>query len=283
MKYSVKAPAKVNIGLRVLPVREDGYHPLKTYFHLINLADDLEVEINSSEALSVSISGNESYLEEGKRDLMEKAAVVFSELSGLKFDISIKIDKHIPHQAGLGGGSSDAAAVLLCLNRHFSSPLDRESIQQAALSLGSDVPFFTSGYAAAYAEGRGEILTPVEPVSYPLAVVMKKGDMISTRDAFRVLDSEGERDQGIPSWPLELNKWRGAFVNDFLTLQNIVKEECYHMLSALSDYDSVSGSGSACFLVFKDEMKREDFSVILNQLETPYLIFFTEFCCKTLL
>lgn len=283
MKYTVKAHAKVNIGLRVLPKRKDGYHPLKSYFHLIGLHDRLLVDIEPADETSVVIFGNESYLEKGKTDLMQKAAAVFSDCTGIFFRLKIEIEKHIPHQAGLGGGSSDAAAILLTLNRHFSSPLSYDDLQLAALSLGSDVPFFTSGYAAAYAEGRGEVLTQVEAVDYPVVILMKKGDKMPTGEAFRLLDEMPDRSCEIATWPIPLSSWRGGYINDFAPFQRILKEADYRRLASLSGYDSVSGSGSACYLVFESAAAAEDFNIILNQLEIPYLIFFTGFCCKTLL
>ena len=283
LKYRLNAYAKVNIGLRVLPKREDGYHPLKTYFHLIDLHDVIEIDIEDSESLVVKILGNEEYLEEGKVDLMEKACRLFFEESKETFSAFIKIEKNIPHQAGLGGGSSDAASVLLVLNKHFNNILSKEKIDQIALTLGSDVPFFTSGYIAAYAEGRGEILKEVEPLSYPLVLLMKRGDKMSTKEAFKELDKELTRSDTIPSWPLPLSSWKGSFINDFMPLQNLPKEPLYKTLTSFSAYDSVSGSGSACFLIFPSVEEVEKFNIILNQLEIPYLIFFTAFCCKTLL
>ena len=103
-----KAYAKVNLGLRVLSKRPDGFHPLKTIFHLIDLHDVITLDVSDSAVTEVAVKGNEDYLPPGGVDLMEKAARLFSATSGITFRALITIEKHIPSQAGLGGGSSDA-------------------------------------------------------------------------------------------------------------------------------------------------------------------------------
>ncbi len=279
MEYNIKAYAKVNIGLRVLPRREDGYHPLKTYFHLIELHDNLFIKIEESSMLSISIEGNESYLPNGKMDLMEKVARLFAERNNKTFSLFIKIEKHIPVQAGLGGGSSDAASVLLTLNEYFAFPMSRESLIELSLLSGSDIAFFLSGFKAAYAENRGETLTPVPPVCYPIMLLKKEGEEVSTKEAFRLLDEEEERDVSLGPWPLPLEEWRGAYINDFDHLQNIVKEKTYQELSLSSLYNSVSGSGSVCFMVYPDKASCEDASIILNNMKVPYMHILSHFCC----
>ncbi len=256
MHYSRKAYAKVNIGLRVLAKREDGFHPLKTYFHKVSIADCIEMDIVESDVLSVYIRGNGAYVGNGM-DLMEKAARTFSCRSGRIFTLSIDIDKRIPFQAGMGGGSSDAASVLLALNEHFSSPLSKKEIQDAALSLGSDVPFFTSGLDAAYAEGRGEVLSPVEAFSYPIVIIKKKGEKVSTKEAFRLLDERKTINEDIGLWPLPLKKWKENYVNDFDNLQEIRKDSRVMEILATAPYNSTTGSGSAQLLVFGNEIERD--------------------------
>lgn len=256
MEYQVKAYAKVNIGLRVLERREDGYHPLRTVFHLISLHDLLTINIEPSDTLSVRIEGNEEYLPEGATDLMEKAARVFSRESGIVFSIRIRIEKHIPSQAGLGGGSSDASAVLRTLNTHFSTPIDMEGLMRLSLILGSDVPFFTSGYSCAYAEGRGEVLTPRPSVSYPILLVWKRGSKMSTGEAFRRLDEREKVCDYIGQFPQPLEKWSQEFINDFTPLQELINDPLFNAAVKVAPYTAVSGSGSVFFMVFDNDVTR---------------------------
>lgn len=256
--YHEKAYAKVNLGLRVLKKRENGYHPLKTVFHKIDLFDEIEIEISDSDELIVNIKGNESYINNGL-DLMEKACIAFHKNTNITFKVNIVIKKYIPFQAGLGGGSSDAATLLLTLNKHFNNILDYESMQKLALSIGSDVPFFTSGFDAAFAQGRGEILKEVNAFNYPVIILKKKGDLVSTKEAFCLLDKREEVDESFPSWPLDITLWNKLLVNDFDIIQNIRREEEFKKLSLESDYNSTCGSGSCQFLLFEDEEKQKKF------------------------
>lgn len=262
-----KAYAKVNLGLRVLSKRPDGFHPLKTIFHLIDLHDVITLDVSESEEPEVTVKGNEDYLPPGGVDLMEKAARLFSSESGIVFRAVITIEKHIPSQAGLGGGSSDASAVLTALNEHFGSVLSHEKLMELSLTLGSDVPFFTSALAAAYGEGRGEILQKAEPCDYPCIIVRKKGDAVSTREAFRILDERANVPNDDISWPLPLPSWRGVLVNDFDIIQGIRREDEFRTLAAQASYDSTTGSGSCQILVFENEAERDAVMAELSSYE----------------
>ena len=156
IREKVKAFAKINIGLKVGEKRSDGYHNIDSYFLRIPFFDELTLSLEEGE-YRVEIKGNEGYLEKGKTDIMEKAARLYSERTGKRFSLSIDIDKHIPEKAGLGGGSSDAAAVLLFLNKYFKS-LDREELILLSQSVGADVPFFVSEEKLARVNGIGEIV-----------------------------------------------------------------------------------------------------------------------------
>ena len=115
MEYKTRAYGKVNIGLKVGEKRADGYHNIDSYFLLIPFFDELEFSLAEG-PYSVAIEGNEKYLASGKMDIMEKAAFLYHERSGVDFSLRIKVSKHIPQEAGLGGGSTDASAVLSFLN-----------------------------------------------------------------------------------------------------------------------------------------------------------------------
>lgn len=243
--------AKVNIGLKVLEKRPDGYHDLDTYFHLIDLHDVIHFLFDKSSELSIDISGNESYLEKGRMDLMEKSARLFSSLSGIKFRLNIRIEKNIPSQAGLGGGSGNAASVLEVLNELCLSPFSREELADISLALGSDVPFFLCGSAAAHGQGRGEILSPITPVSYPLLVVQRTSDKVDTASAFRRLDERSADDvRALPPWTDDVSAWQKLYSNDFDIIQPVLKNAFYIAERENALYSSTSGSGSSQILVY---------------------------------
>ena len=133
----LKSYAKVNIGLRIMGRRADGYHDLDTYFHRIELHDDIRLSFELRDETSVSITGNEGYMPSTAMDLMEKAARLFSDLTGIRFHADISITKRIPVQAGLGGGSSNASTVLTALDSICGGVLSRDDLMDASLALGS--------------------------------------------------------------------------------------------------------------------------------------------------
>ncbi len=243
--------AKVNIGLRILGRRPDGFHDIDTYFHLIDLHDVIHLSFSKSSCLSINITGNESYLEEGKTDLMEKSARLFSLLSGISFHLEIAIEKNIPFQAGLGGGSGNAASVLDALNELCSFPFSRSELERVSLSLGSDVPFFLCGCAAAHGQGRGELLSPVVPVSCPALVVQHSGDRVDTSLAFRQLDMNGKRRLSpLAPWTTDIRCWKDLYTNDFDAIQPVLENSGYLNEREKAVYASTSGSGSSQILLY---------------------------------
>jgi 4-diphosphocytidyl-2-C-methyl-D-erythritol kinase len=159
---TVRAPAKVNLQLRVGPVR-DGYHELVSVFHAVSLFD--EVTVTPSDELRVEVTGDPSLALEsvplGMGNLAAKAVRELATVLGTEPRLHLHIDKYIPVAGGMAGGSADAAAVLLACNRLWGDPLDRDELLRIAARLGSDVPFSLVG-GTALGEGRGEVITPVE-------------------------------------------------------------------------------------------------------------------------
>lgn len=152
---TITAPAKINLSLRILGKRPDGFHELETLMAPIQLADTLEISHGAGKG--VTLICNDPDLPSGSDNLCVKAVEAFRVATGLDHGIAITLLKKIPHGAGLGGGSSDAAAVLKGLNELFDHPLVHEELEQLAASLGSDVPFFL-GNGPAWCRGRGEII-----------------------------------------------------------------------------------------------------------------------------
>ena len=156
---TLTAPAKINISLRLLGKRVDGYHEIETLMVPITLADELEINhAHGAVPGSVMLTCNDPSLPAGADNLCVKAAHAFQKASGIKESVAITLLKKIPHGAGLGGGSSDAAAVLRGMNTLFEEPLVTEELHVLAASLGSDIPFFLQNKAA-WCRGRGEILS----------------------------------------------------------------------------------------------------------------------------
>jgi 4-diphosphocytidyl-2-C-methyl-D-erythritol kinase len=150
------APAKINWTLEVLGRRDDGYHEIRSVMQTIDLCDEIWVE--RAEELRLEVTGNHEASEE---DLALKAARLLAERVGRELPALIRIAKRIPVAAGLGGGSSDAAAVLLCLDHLYELGRSQEELAGVAAGIGSDVPFFVFG-GTALAEGRGERITPLQ-------------------------------------------------------------------------------------------------------------------------
>lgn len=155
---SLIAPAKINLSLRILGKRADGYHEVETLMAPVLLADEIALTLTpATEHGTVSFFCNDPTLPSNGDNLCVKAAHAFYEASGLSDPIRITLVKKVPHGAGLGGGSSDAAAILRGMNELFKEPITFEELYQLASSLGSDVPFFLDPKPR-YCHGRGEIL-----------------------------------------------------------------------------------------------------------------------------
>src|SRR5437588_4838865 len=152
----ILAPAKINLLLRILNRRPDGFHEIETLIALISLYDKIDIEKQNR---WIDFSCDDPTLSTGDDNLVVRAAKLFLEHAKIKSGLSIKLQKKIPHGAGLGGGSSDAAATLRGLNRLFEADLSRNELSKLGSQIGSDVPFFLFE-SAATGKGRGEIVEP---------------------------------------------------------------------------------------------------------------------------
>lgn len=164
------APAKINLSLEIKGRREDGFHEIESLMAPISLADRLTIERGESTG-GIQFSCDDSSLSNGDDNLVVRAAKLFRKATQIEDGVKIALEKKIPHGAGLGGGSSDAASTLLGLNQLFETHLDRKDLIELAAQIGSDVPFFILG-SAAICRGRGEIIEPASvPVSFQLLLV----------------------------------------------------------------------------------------------------------------
>lgn len=183
----VSAPAKINVGLAVVGRRPDGYHDLRTLFQAIEFCDTVALRPRGDGRIRCRVQGN-AEVPEDERNLAVRAARLLRETSGAG-GLDIEIEKRIPAGAGLGGGSSDAAAVLVGANRLLGLGLEPARLAGLALELGSDVPFFLRG-GLARGEGRGERLTPLEARLPGAWVLVIPGFGVSTPVAFGALPDE---------------------------------------------------------------------------------------------
>jgi 4-diphosphocytidyl-2-C-methyl-D-erythritol kinase len=160
----VRAPAKLNLVLAVGDPRDDGYHPLVSVMEAIDMCDTLQVFVDASVTARVQVEAPALH---GGDTLVTRAITQLLKYTGMTAHVRIHIDKKIPIGAGLGGGSSDAAAALGTVNRLLGTPCDDESLAGVAASIGSDVPFFLHPAKGAVVRGRGEVVAPIREVSLP--------------------------------------------------------------------------------------------------------------------
>ena len=164
--YDVPAPAKLNLFLQITGRRPDGYHLLQSIFMLVDWCDTLDFELRQDGQISREDSG----IDLPKDDLVVRAARALQQAGGSTAGVHVRLEKRIPVQAGMGGGSSDAASCLLALNRLWSLKLPLATLEQIGLGLGSDVPFFLRGRNA-WVEGIGEDIRPLDIPAASFAVV----------------------------------------------------------------------------------------------------------------
>ena len=260
-RLATRAPAKVNLVLRVGPARADGFHDIASLMVPLDLADRVTVAIRSDRRITCRCPGHPEL--DGADNLAARAALALQELGAISRGCDIVVEKRIPVVAGLGGGSSDAAAVLRCLARAHRID-DVDLLGRAALQVGSDVPFFL-GSGAAWACGRGEALTPADVPPLELVLLFPRGPSFAIRagDAYRWLD---EARAGSPAVATPRSVKRPFLAAQ---LDNDLQEPCFQRYPALRNAAErleeegarrsiMSGSGPTVFGVFpgRDRARR---------------------------
>lgn len=183
------APAKINLLLAVLGLRDDGFHELVTIMHQISLTDIVHLELSALPGIRIHTT--DPRLGDDESNLAYQSAARYLDLTGINQGVNILIEKRIPLGAGLAGGSTDAAAVLKGMNQLHGQLLPAEQMYELAAHLGSDVPFCLLG-GTALAAGRGEKLTPLPVTGIPYLVLVKPAINISTAKIYREWDRRGE-------------------------------------------------------------------------------------------
>jgi 4-diphosphocytidyl-2-C-methyl-D-erythritol kinase len=249
--------AKINIGLRIIFRRSDGFHNIETIFYPVMLRDALEFTTyesgNDSDSLTVTGIDTKCKMSD---NLAVRAVNMLRETYNIPA-LQIHLHKTIPIGAGLGGGSSDASFMLRYLNRYFRLGLCNGNMKKLSARLGSDCPFFIEN-TPAYAEGRGDILKKVSPKlqGYHIVIVYP-GINVNSGDAFRrSLPSRPETNL-LELFNLPIEEWRGNIINDFepLVSENYaqISEIILHLYEMGAIYSSMSGSGSSVYGIFRDK------------------------------
>ncbi|MCK4607586.1 MAG: 4-(cytidine 5'-diphospho)-2-C-methyl-D-erythritol kinase [candidate division Zixibacteria bacterium] len=258
----IDAPAKVNLFLEVLRRREDGYHDINSAFQAVSLFDRLSFSVTDQPGISIKVLGNTD-LSPGEDNLVARSFDLMRDRFDLKWGLSVALNKRIPVAAGLGGGSSDAAATILACNLLFDLGLSRSRMSELSLEIGSDLPFFFS-HGQALVGGRGEIVEEISlPIDYWLLLV-NPGIAISTADSYAALRMDlTKRQQGF-SLPgcRDVSALVGALRlsgNDF---EGVHRESCpvlesvrEALLGSGALLVRMSGSGSTMFGVFGEAPK----------------------------
>lgn len=249
---------KINLGLYVTKKRNDGYHDLATVFYPVKQLFDV-LEIVESKQLQLTVTGTDLQI-----STPDNIVVKAHQLLQRDFKIpavDIHLHKHIPHGAGLGGGSADASFMIQLCNDYFQLQLTQEQLLQYALQLGSDCPFFIYN-TPCIAYGRGEVLQPIDlNVSNYKMVIVKPNTHIATKDAFNgvaVLNEQFDIEKMIQ---LPITEWKNTLENVFektiFKLHPTIEQLKQTMYNNGAIYTSMSGTGSAVYGLFDAEIEKD--------------------------
>lgn len=256
-KISLNANAKLNLYLDITGVRDDGYHLLETVMQSIDLCDIVTVKLDNADKITVGCS--DPNIPANERNICYKAALYFFTAAGIPPKADIYIDKRIPHEAGLGGGSADAAAVLKGLNTLYDCPLSIRELMTAAAIIGADVPFCLCG-GVKICLGIGEEMCDLQPLPERRYLIVKPHFGFDTASAYKKYDMS----------PIPRKNALGDFIKsgeDFPKKVYNVFQELYSddridsVIRGLLDEGAqnacLTGSGSAVYGIFPDDISAE--------------------------
>ena len=269
------AYAKINLTLDVLGLRDDGFHDIKTVMQTISLRDDVEIDVGTGKPWVLTC--NKEGIPCDERNLAWKAAKLFEEVTGKDLGgIEIRITKRIPSEAGLAGGSADAAAVLRALNEHFGAPLSIGALAEVGGQIGSDIPFCVIG-GTCMCEGRGERLRKLPNMPECVFVVCKPDFSVSTPELYKKLDevaiAKHPDNRAMESALLagDLGRVAENVYNVFDPVVTAEHLELNYIKSIFNSYGAVgfqmTGSGSAVFAIMPEF---EYAAVVCNMLKDAY-------------
>ena len=279
----LRALAKINLGLDILRKREDGYHEVRMIMQTIQMYDVLEMRKVKKPGISMSV--NYPYIPSDERNLVYKAAKLLMDEFQVKEGVEIRLEKFIPVAAGMAGGSSDAAAALVGVNRLFKLGLSEKDLMERAVNIGADVPYCVMR-GTALAEGIGEKLTRIAQVPDCFVLIGKPGINVSTKAAYESLqldqiqthpDIDGMiRDIESGDLRAMTEKMENVFEPGIIGRYPVIGEikalmEEHGALKAM-----MSGSGPTVFGIFDDRKKMEEAAAVLRESRLAKTVFATE-------
>lgn len=257
---SLKALAKINLGLDVVRRREDGYHEVRMIMQTIHLYDRLDIK--RTKESGIQIQTNLSFLPVNENNLIYKAAKLLMDEFSITDGVSVKLDKRIPVAAGMAGGSTDAAAMLFGMNRLFSLGLTKRQLMERGVQIGADVPYCIMR-GTALAEGIGEELSPLAPMVKCPVLIAKPSISVSTKFVYQNLKLDDATVHPDIDLLIEDIKAKNLYdiaahmgnVLETVTIPNypVIDEIKKHMLSHGAVGAMMSGSGPTVFGLFDDE------------------------------
>lgn len=255
------APAKINLFLDILDKRPDGYHDLGTLFQTIDVGDELSAEANTSGEISMRYNFPQEYPLE--KDLVYKAVLLLKQELGVRAGADFYLEKKMPLGAGLGGGSADAAAAFRLLNRLWNLNLSSREMESLGAKIGADVPFLICG-GSAFAEGIGDRLTPLSPLTLPAGSALLVATplcTVPTKAAYAGCIPSGDarwkayRKSDFADFKSgAFNKFEETVLPQFPPIARLKQE----MLSLGADFALMSGSGASVFGVFPSRLQAEN-------------------------
>lgn len=268
---TLKAFAKINLSLDITGVLENGYHQLEMIMQSVSLHDKVTIATSDS-SLGISLSCSVPSLCPNEHNTAYKAANLFFEYCGIRPAVSIHIEKHIPSQAGLAGGSADAAAVLYGLNQLFQTNLTQKQLCEIGVQIGADVPFCICG-GTMLATGIGEKLSPLPALPLCYIVICKPSVSVSTKEAYQKVEHSvilQHPDTQILCNALKEQNLSAISQNMKNVFQEAMSLEDVHIITELMIQNNalgacMSGSGSAVFGIFQTEQQALFCSNILKQ------------------
>ncbi len=274
----IKAFAKVNTYLKILSKRPDGFHDIDTIMQNISLCDEISVAESDN---GISIGSDDPSIPSGEGNICHKTARHMLGISGRR-GVTVKIEKKIPSGAGLGGGSSDAAAVIRALDLLWDLSLDKNAMMRIAADIGSDVPFFIEG-GRARCRGRGEVVEKLSDIDEQYLVLIKPEESVPTKWAYEEFDKLsskpdykcfGSKEGGMVCSQNPQTHYENDFERVILPKYPVIKKAKDLLTSAGADTALMTGSGSAVFGVARDREHAERIrSKIKDQYPSSYLVY----------
>ena len=275
---TLKAYAKINVGLRITGQRDDGYHSIMTLYQTVNIYD--EVKLNLKDEQGVTFNWHGEKVPDGDDNICSKAANSFFKFIGEEKSVNIELEKTLPVGSGLGGGSSDAACVIRGLNELLDAKLSIKNMEEIASELGADIPFFIRG-GCQYAEGIGDELSPGELSEEWVLLLVVPDIHIDTSWAYEGIHplslTRNINDVNLASFPHNGDaKNRKMFRNDFEPLVFSKYPEIGDIKKGLlrseAEFASLSGSGSAVYGLYETTEKAEEAMKLVSREHKSWVL-----------